>query len=163
MDYRRGGVIGVDPSVRSSGMSYVDTDGVLRATLVLKCTDKKPFDHRTVADWMLEFEDAEVVIESPLRRPFEKTDPQILIRLAERAGEFYGIASTIGSHAVRYIRPTEWKGTIKKEIMHNRILSYLTDMEKALIPCRNNQYQSDCVDSVGIARWAIKQRTVIGG
>ncbi len=73
----------------------------------------------------------DVVIERPRIYPHDKPDPNDILTLAIRAGEWGGVYR---SHAnVRYVTPSEWKGSVPKAIHHARLVTKLSSDETALI------------------------------
>lgn len=82
----------------------------------------------------------------------QKGDANDLVKLAFEAGkvsaEFAG---------VKTVRPREWKGTVKKEIMLRRIVSRLNDNELYLLKDLGlpSHKEHNVVDAVGIGLWRL--------
>ena len=95
----------------------------------------------------------EIVIELPQVYAGSKSkgNPNDLIKLAYEAGR------VVGSAAAKVIKPREWKGTIKKEVMLKRILSKLDDRELRLLKGLGlpPSKEHNVVDAIGIGLWAL--------
>ncbi len=158
----RGMIIGVDPALRSTGVSAVYADnGDLIWSTVFKVKKGEGFPFSLLAEQVLQppfLRIKQVVIEAPSRRPWEKTDPQILIDINRLGGEIGGFLRAFMETPAMFITAQKWKGTIKKEIKLAQIEKGLTEEEKAKVPRKKktSQLEPDAVDSIGIAKWAFK-------
>lgn len=95
----------------------------------------------------------EFVIEKPCVYPRSKADPNDLITLAVRVGEELGAAKRLGLRT-RTVLPREWKRSVSKEIMLDRITAHLAADEREVFAenvvgvarCRVN----NVLDAIGI-------------
>jgi len=93
------------------------------------------------------------VVEFPRIYPVEKQvgDQNDLLEVA-------GVASAVTSAIrtkwpttkLKSVLPRDWKGTVKKEVMTERILSKLAESETAVIVCREPSLRHNVIDGVGI-------------
>ena len=97
----------------------------------------------------------DLVIECPQIYPGirSKGNPNNLIAVAFEAGRISGLVRG----TVRVVKPKEWKGSIKKEVMLKRILGRLTEPELALIKAINlpKSTEHNVVDAIGIGLFAL--------
>ncbi len=79
----------------------------------------------------------DVLIECPRLRPFGEKNPNSILLVARNAGEWSGRLEAEGVE-VRYLLPNDWKGSVKKEISHRRILEKLTldEIEVLVLGCK---------------------------
>lgn len=90
-----------------------------------------------------------VVIEYPESRGGRtKATTDDLIALAYRAGEYAGYARAHGA-IVERVKPSEWKGSVPKNIHHRRILAVLDADEIAIV----HGATKDVLDAVGLGLW----------
>jgi predicted Zn-dependent protease with MMP-like domain len=109
---------------------------------------------REIRDWqrqVLTLFDQEVtntVVEIPIVRKNQgtKVDPNGLIKLGVSAGR---LIPAFGGE-VSYLYPNQWKGTLPDEVLYRRILSALSEKEKALLPKLAAGLIHNVLDSVGI-------------
>lgn len=95
-----------------------------------------------------------VVIERPqiYNQRQWKGDPNDLIDVALTVG---GLMRELGKHVteIKLVLPHEWKGTVPKKIMQDRILDRLDAVERALVvPVKG---VSDVIDAVGLGLWQL--------
>lgn len=97
-----------------------------------------------------------VLIEVPRWYPHDQVDTNDLIDLAVKVGEFKAFFQSL-SCTVDLVFPRTWKGTVKKEIMTERILGKLTPDELARVPLRPRAKTPDhnCVDAIGLGLWKL--------
>lgn len=101
------------------------------------------------------------VIEKPqvYRGRASKGDPNDLITLAITVGRYVEQAS--GRVPVHLVLPTTWKGQIKKEIHHPRILGALSQAERDLLHSTTKHLAKgklhNVYDAVGLGKWAHAQ------
>lgn len=97
-----------------------------------------------------------LTIEKPVIYPGGKSkgNPNDLLDLAFEVGKlckmFYGYST---------VKPREWKGTIKKEIMLKRIVSKLTEEERVICDSLRlpKDKQKEVIDAIGIGLWLAKR------
>jgi len=146
-------IIGVDPGVKQHALATML--GVKLAFVDFLNTDKLDVQH------VLPEGRTDIVIELPqvYTASKQKGDPNDLIRLAYHAGRLGMLFDAFARCEVETIYPREWKGTIKKEIMTNRILSKLEPSEIAVFNYACKKYkvpaskQHNLIDAIGIALW----------
>jgi hypothetical protein len=73
---------------------------------------------------------ARVLIECPRLRPRGEKNPNSILLVARKAGEWAG---RFHHHAVEYLLPNDWKGTTDKKIDHPRTWARLDDKERAIV------------------------------
>lgn len=56
------------------------------------------------------------------------------------------------------VMPKDWKGTVPKKKMEERIISKLTDEELSIIHAAGLSTNSHVLDGIGIGKWAIARR-----
>lgn len=82
-------------------------------------------------------------------------NPASIITLALNAGRWIE-RSKCHPDNITKVFPTTWKGQVKKEIHHPRILAALTEGERNLIPkLRSQKAQGDMMDAVGLGLWHV--------
>lgn len=88
------------------------------------------------------------VVEIPIVRKNQgtKVDPNGLIKLGVSAGRLLPAFSG----EVSYLYPNQWKGTLPDEVLYRRILSALSEKEKALLPKLAAGLIHNVLDSIGI-------------
>ena len=97
------------------------------------------------------------IIEFPQIYPDGKARPNDIVRLAYTAGELAGTCRAAGL-LLRTVKPREWKGTIDKEICHDRVRKTLTRGEEVAILKRVGALTSqkatlDLWDAVALNKW----------
>ncbi len=105
---------------------------------------------------------ARVLIECPKLRPWGEKNPNAILTLARRAGEWGGYYY---DHLVEYLTPNDWKGTTKKEIDHARTWSRLDATEQGIVdrffkaaPGRNGLAPSrrhNVLDAIGLGLFGV--------
>jgi hypothetical protein len=101
----------------------------------------------------------EYVIEKPEYRKHERVDPNDLITLAIRVGEWRGRAIGEGAD-VRLVTPMQWKGAVPKSIHHPRILASLEATERTIlhdVKCAATSMHN-VIDAIGIGLFAVGRR-----
>ncbi len=80
----------------------------------------------------------------------QKGDPNDLITLAVEVGRITTLFSNY-----KLVKPREWKGTIKKEMMLRRILKTLTMPELLMLKALKlpKSKEKECIDALGIGLW----------
>jgi hypothetical protein len=70
------------------------------------------------------------LIECPKLRPYGEKNPNSILLVARKAGEWGGRYHYC---AVEYLTPNEWKGSTKKEIDHPRTWACLDERERGIL------------------------------
>lgn len=141
-------LIAIDPGRTTGWATFVDSKlvhtGSVKKGLVLSLLDSSTF------------RSYRALIELPRWYPHDHSDVNDLIDLAVQVGEVK-LFLEASRCAVELVWPRTWKGTVKKEIMTERILSRLTPEELALVPLRPRARTPDhnCVDAVGLGLWKL--------
>lgn len=132
-------MISVDPGVNGCGWARWDAFGRLAA-----CGYSRHLPY-----------DSPVVVEVPQIYPGvrSKGNPNDLIRVAFAAGRAVGLSEC------QVVKPREWKGTIKKEVMLKRILKSLDDKELQIIKDLKlpKSVEHNVVDACGLGLWYLKR------
>lgn len=104
---------------------------------------------------------ARVIIERP--QIYDGTPPKEandLITLALGAGRYWEQYHASGS-MVDFVLPHAWKGTIKKDIHHNRLISHMSAREALLVHGALSKIaagkQHNALDAFGLGKWAFKK------
>jgi len=98
-----------------------------------------------------------VVIENPRIYPRQKADPNSILKLARCVGRYEERFGRSGRTRVQLIEPHDWKGSIPKAIMTNRIEAALTTAERALLPDLPKTKRHNMLDAIGLGKWSLKQ------
>jgi hypothetical protein len=78
-----------------------------------------------------------------------------LIVLARRAAD-YGGYSRAHRAEVEYVKPSRWKGTVRKDICCARTLAALTEAERVLV----DHATHDVIDAVGLGLWHFRRKGI---
>lgn len=124
----------IDPSITCTGIACFYEGLLTKATM---CAPKKKGYDRLAelsehaqrwypTDWDVYFE--EPVLRQRGRGPASK--PADLIKLAVSAGVVIG---ALAPASVTALSPTDWKGSLPKEVVHRQMLTVLSDNEKLAI------------------------------
>lgn len=95
------------------------------------------------------------LLEHPRWYPHDHKDVNDLIDLASKKGRFEQL---LREHFnVEDVWPRTWKGNVPKAIMTERIVSRLSEEERALVVLtpRSKAPEHNCVDAIGIGLWRI--------
>jgi hypothetical protein len=102
-----------------------------------------------------------VWIESQVIYPHSKADPNDILTLAREAGRVAGRCEAFGAE-VFWVKPSDWKGQLPKEIQHRRVWAALTEAEQATLTqaCRGMapSKRHNVLDAVGIGLWVLKRK-----
>jgi hypothetical protein len=98
-----------------------------------------------------------VVIENPRIYPRQKANPNDILKLARCVGRYEERFGRSARARVQLVEPHDWKGSIPKEIMTNRIESELTFAEQAVLPELPKTKRHNMLDAVGLGKWAMRQ------
>lgn len=102
-----------------------------------------------------------VLIEMPqfYRASLSKGDPNDLAKVCVGVGKYSAWFEDLGA-VVTTVKPSEWKGQLKKEVHHPRIWSALCPLDQTLVSARGKGLSAkaltDLMDAVGLGFWAIK-------
>lgn len=158
-------LLAVDPGVRGCGIAYFRGPTLHFATYLRNPVEKGngPTAWFGMADAVyfhfkeLGYAVETFVLEVPQVYRVSKGDPNDLIDLA-------GVGGAIGAsfplkRAIGY-KPREWKGTIKKEIHHPRILAQLSPAELECIAEKRKTYVHNVTDAIGIGLFFLERERV---
>lgn len=154
-------LLAIDPGVRGVGLAYF-RDAKLHYAAYIKNPVEEgggPEAWFGLADAVyfrfkeLGYSVETYVLEIPQIYRVSKGDPNDLIQIA-------GVGAAIGAsfplkRAIGY-RPREWKGTVKKEIHHPRILAQLTDEERAVIAEDRKTLIHNVHDAIGLGLFQLE-------
>lgn len=107
-----------------------------------------------------EFSPSDVWIEAPVIYPRSKARPADITKLSREAGEWAGRYHSVGAQA-HYVRPSEWKGQLPKDVCHARVWAVLDAKEqdivrkalKGMAPSKRH----NVLDAVGIGLWVLRR------
>jgi len=94
-------------------------------------------------------EEITCIIESQMVYPGSKVPPNDIVMLAQAAGVAAGVLNTYTDN-ISLIKPTDWKGTQKKEACTQMILDHFKIPVGSL-----GKHESHIVDALGLACWGI--------
>jgi hypothetical protein len=88
------------------------------------------------------------------QQQFWKGDPNDLIALSVVIGR---LAQKIGYHKCELVKPRNWKGTVEKTIMLNRIAKLMTKEEEKLFMLLglSKSKAHNVLDAIGLGLWAV--------
>lgn len=163
-------MITIDPNLRGCGVAVWSGNALQLAAYV-----KNPSTGRgyaafvsmavAVGEYLMDrvlYEDrAPVIVEHPRVYPgMPKTDLNDLLDVTGVGAAVshrlkgFGITGS-GYVLVQTVFPSEWKGTMKKAAMLDRIREKLTDTERAVVQKTNKSDTEDILDAVGIGLWKL--------
>lgn len=99
-----------------------------------------------------------VLIEFPNKEKHRAEIPlSDLLHLARRCGRIEQRYIDQGQKEIQLVLPVEWKGSVDKKVMNNRVLKRLTEDEKRKLPRRPRagDYDHNLLDAVGIGLWKL--------
>lgn len=92
-----------------------------------------------------------------------KGDPNDIVTLAIQVGQYKERLEARGVK-VTLVLPTTWKGQLKKEIHHARILGSLPEVEKVRVvkslETVAKSHRHDTLDAIGLGLWLIRSGKV---
>lgn len=149
--------LAVDPDLRNPGVALFRDDALIKCGVAVNAmrSERGPVAWTSAEAAVSAFlHDAglcptHLAIEYPRIYPIHQQvgDQADLLELAGVVG---AISTIFSHHNVTAYWPHEWKGTVKKDVMQDRILGRLSPSELALIPSLNANLRSDVVDAIGI-------------
>lgn len=160
-------LIAIDPGVRMCGYAIFNKRKLAEAGIV-----RTKYDNLYSQVFVLtNLLSNEIIYSKPCVEPFnnfvielpvvydkkqQKGDPNDLIRLAFVAGAI--TRGLCGSHFPRALTPTprEWKGTLKKEIHHERIKRACPEAEPIALKTAKT-YRHNVYDAIGLGLWALER------
>lgn len=154
-------LLAVDPGIRACGVSLFDGDELIACALVPNTAPEGASAPSRCAEMAIAVRSwcacvDRVVVEWPqvyrAGRAKAGADPNDLLLLAGVAG---ALASEYGYAVVESVLPREWKGTVAKEVMLERILDRLSPSELVLVDGLGlaKSKRHNVVDAVGIGLW----------
>lgn len=137
-------LLSVDPGVNSSGLAFWRGDKLAQVEFMAPTGGH--FDGPTIDNLIIE-------LPQVYQGRAQKGDPNDLVNLAFEVGR---IVATLDI-PFETVKPRQWKGTVKKEIMLKRILSKLTNEELLLIKGLglSKSQEHNCIDAIGIGLWKL--------
>jgi len=161
--------LGVDPDTFNTGLALVEAPRTLLWVGVAQVPRTLPVEKRIIqmasaieGVFALELAEADVPIaricvEGQKHYPRSRTRPNDLIHLAQVAGAALSPAVFRWPSADAWVPyPQDWKGTVKKEVMHRRIMSKVHNSTDRLAGVKPS-HRSHVIDAIGLALWALKQ------
>lgn len=162
-------IISIDPGLHACGLAifHEKTKQLVHAELVKNVTSKDLAELIFHMGWRVQnaLEDTGLeglghiyVIELPqvYRGSLQKGDPNDLVALGAVVGSILALCETDRPRVL--YKPREWKGQVPKDIMVKRIISKLSDDEKAraVLP-RAKSLSHNVWDAVGIGLFYLKR------
>lgn len=167
-------ILGVDPSLRNTGLAVVSFNTELPVThpeafKVEHCqvvVNPQKFTGTDAILNMLDMLNDEakktcyidvdgVLVESPPIMFNKNLPSSIVASIAHISG---GAAAFFGIEKVRLFRPNEWNKTRKKEVTHTQTMAMLghSDTWKYEKPVKSQKYMEHILDAASMALWWIK-------
>lgn len=117
---------------------------------------RQPPDFMEIRDVVSQFDWAQraAVIEFPQVHR-DTPNPNDIVKLAAACGAYTAILQSLG-FSVSWVAPSDWKGTVPKDIMFRRILAKVTSDEYTRI---KKPKDHNVVDAVGIGLWHLNRKT----
>lgn len=154
-------MITIDPNLRGCGVAVWGSEGLVRADYVVN-PDRSGRGYETytsmavkVGHYLAPVSFGPVLIEMPriYGSVHEKGDPNDTLDVL---GVGAAVALALRNYGpVQHVFPSEWKGTLKKKAMLERIWSKLTLHEQKQIQQTNKADTEDILDAVGIGLWKL--------
>lgn len=153
----------IDPGLRGVGAALFDGPVLTRASYVKNPVEhgRGYFAHASLAHAVRAAypHDVRVFIEHPRVYPgMPETDPNDLLDVvavgSAIASQYFGAPSV---EMVKTVFPSEWKGTVKKEVMTERIYKKLTPEELLCIEQCPRHLFHNVLDAVGIGLWHFRR------
>lgn len=157
-------VVGVDPGLRHLGVGFFEDGVLIRAKLILN-PEKKARGPAAWAKYLdaIQPEDISFIQRSDVlvletMQVYGKSrqggDPNDLLEL----NGVDGVLSTLAGPQTQILgpKPREWKGTVPKDVMTERILSWLSLSERDRIQDAGAKTHN-IVDGVGLGLWALRR------
>lgn len=156
----------IDPGLRGCGVALFDDSGALVAADYVKnpVAGKGYAAHSALGDavdsWVAlrcdQYHPTSLVIEHPRVYPGapNKDLNDLLDVVAVGAAVGAKLQHTL-TRAPETVYPSEWKGTVKKAVMTERIRRALTPDELKVCRFTNKSDDSDLLDAVGIGLWRL--------
>ena len=154
--------VGIDPDTKASGVAVLDNGyWSLRSARAFGklAKDRFPGMADSLVDALPELHDAVVAIEWQHMRYYEK-NPNAMMGVQAVAGMALAAVVSHGALPSRILlpRPSEWKGTIAKEIHQRRILKSLNcTIDSDIFAHIPRSLRQHVVDAMGLALWAREQ------
>jgi hypothetical protein len=117
---------------------------------------RQPPSFTEIRDVVLAYEWVErvAVIEFPQVHR-DTPNPNDIVKLASACGAYTAILQELG-FAVSWIAPSEWKGTVPKDVMFKRILAKVPPDDYTQI---RKPKDHNVIDAVGIGLWHLSRKT----
>jgi hypothetical protein len=155
-------MITIDPNLRGCGVALWEKDKLVEAVYVKNPVSSTGYGAfvslgTAVGEFLLgrvflENKDL-LIIEHPRVYPGM---PNIdLNDLMAVCGVGAAVAQRLSDLKLQTVFPSEWKGTMKKQAMLERIASKLTPGEQLVVQKTNKSDTEDILDSVGIGLWKL--------
>jgi hypothetical protein len=155
-------MITIDPNLRGCGVAHWERGVLVDAVYVKNPASGRGYEAfvalgRAVGEYVrgciyIENKDL-LIIEHPRVYPgMPKTD---LNDLLDVCGVGAAVAQQLDGLPIQTVFPSEWKGTMKKQAMLERIASKLTPGELSVVQQTNKSDTEDILDAVGIGLWKL--------
>lgn len=164
-------ILGIDPSLRNSGLAIVEYDSEKKTLLPIHCQTLVNPQKFTGKDAILNMLD--MLHEEGQKECYAKVDqviiesPAVIFNKAWSAGTMASIAHISGGAAVCFdlkkvffFRPNEWNKNRKKEVTHSQTVSLLGDPDKWHFEKRvkAEKHMEHILDAASLALFWIKNQ-----
>jgi hypothetical protein len=159
----RANLLTIDPGFRYFAYAVFSDQVLQHADLVRahkvdewEVWTRQPPDFSEIREAVSQFEWTQrvAVIEFPQVHR-DTPNPNDIVKLASACGAYTAILQSLG-FTVTWVAPSEWKGTVPKDIMFKRILAKVTPDEYTRL---KKPKDHNVVDAVGIGLWHLNRKT----
>ena len=150
-------MITIDPGLNGCGVAFWGVKELQAAYYLPRNSrvEQKPFGMaetlRSAVESAMPVE--RIIIEKPQIYPSMPVPSDDLLNLHEMSSIFVGLLG----RTVEWVRPREWKGSVRKEIMTNRLIAIMdnTDENGDIVLPTAKSLQHNVYDAIGIGLWAL--------
>jgi hypothetical protein len=154
-------MITIDPNLRGCGVARWERGALVRAEYV-ENPHTEGRGYKVIADLAEAVHTSTCFIHGDRECPIIIEHPRVYPGMAKvdlnDLLDVMGVGAAVAAKRWAYVQhvfPSEWKGTMKKAAMLERIASKLTDAERAVVQKTNKSDTEDILDAVGIGLWKL--------
>jgi len=113
-----------------------------------------------VFDALCDYKVDEVILEQPHhhRNTPNHENIRVLVQFTQALYTLFYLDAANGAKVHAYL-PSEWKGTVPKQVTQRRVQEFLTESQQKTIDSYSKNVQHDVYDAIGIGKFRIKERT----